>query len=274
MDLLAGKVAIITGAGRGIGRALAVKLAGHGVRVVINDADAEPAEETAMLVRDCGSDAVVCAADITGNAVPSRLVDAALTRFDGLDIIVNNAGFSWDEPIHRATDEQWDLVHAVNLKAPFRLLRAASSYFREVSASERREGREVFRKVVNVSSMTGTRGNAGQIAYAAAKAGVVGLTLALAKEWGRHKVNVNTVAFGPIATRQTETSDGNNRVTVAGVDVPMGVPEQGLEELVARIPIGRLGQPEEAAGAVYLLCTPESNYISGQVLEVSGGLSA
>jgi len=170
------------------------------------------------------------------------------------------------------TDEQWDEILAVHLSAPFRILRAASGFIREAAKAEAADGREVFRKVVNISSTSGVMGNAGQANYAAAKAGINGLTRALAKEWGRYKVNVNSVAFGLIKTRLTEAAaDGDATLDIQGRQIKVGVNPQVLKNAESLIPIGRAGTPAEAAGAVYLFCLPESNYVSGQVLVVGGG---
>jgi len=201
-----------------------------------------------------------------------RFVRTALDTYGGLDIIVNNAGYTWDNVVQKMTDEQWEAMLAVHLTAPFRILRAASSFIREAAKREADEGREVFRKVVNISSTSGVFGNAGQANYAAAKAGINGLTKAMAKEWGRYKVNVNSVAFGLIKTRLTEAdANAGARIQVEGREIRVGVNPQVLKNAEALIPLGRGGTPEEAAGAVYLFCLPESNYVSGQVLVCGGG---
>ncbi|WP_336214977.1 SDR family NAD(P)-dependent oxidoreductase [Nonomuraea sp. LPB2021202275-12-8] len=267
MDRLTGRTAIVTGAGRGIGRAVALKLAAEGACVVVNDLDPEPAEETVAALKSAGGDAVACVGDVTEQGFPDRFVRTAIDSFGGLDIIVNNAGYTWDTVIHKMTDEQWDAILDLHLKAPFRILRAALPYLKAHPA-------EHHRKVVNISSVAGLGGNAGQANYAAAKAGVVGLTKTLAKEWGRHRVNVNAVAFGLIATRLTETpADEGASITMHGRQIKIGVSAQLLEAIESTIPLGRAGTPEEAAGAVYLLCTPESDYISGQVVVCGGGFT-
>lgn len=272
MQKLHGKVAIVSGSGRGIGRAVALKLASEGASVVVNDLDDGPARETANDIIAAGGKATVCAGNVTAADFGDRFVASALDTFGGLDIIVNNAGFTWDSVIQKMTDEQFQSVMDVHVNAPFRILRAATEPFRRFSKSESAEGREVFRKVVNISSVSGLGGNAGQVNYAAAKMAIVGITKTLAKEWGRYKVNVNCVAFGFIRTRMTQpmtTEDGH-----AGDARKVGVQPAMIEHLEQNaIPLGRLGTPEEAADGVYLFCSPESNYISGQVITVGGGIT-
>ncbi len=272
MGTLQGKVALVSGAGRGIGQEIALKLAREGASVVVNDLDAGPAEETVALIRQAGGQAQACAGSVIESGFAERFVGAAVDTFGGLDIIVNNAGYTWDNVIQKMTDEQWDAILAVHLSAPFRILRAASGFIREAAKAEAEQGREVFRKVVNISSTSGVMGNAGQANYSAAKAGINGLTRALAKEWGRYKVNVNSVAFGLIKTRLTEApADGGATLDIEGRQIKVGVNPQVLKNAESLIPIGRAGTPAEAAGAVYLFCLPESNYVSGQVLVVGGG---
>ena len=272
MSKLDGKVAIVSGSGRGIGRAVALKLAAEGARVVVNDLDEVPALETADAINAAGGRAIVCAGSVTESGFGERFVAAALDGFGGLDIIVNNAGYTWDSVIQKMTDEQFQAILDVHVTAPFRILRAAAEPIRAFSKAEAAEGREVFRKVVNISSVSGLGGNPGQINYAAAKAAVVGMTKTLAKEWGRYKVNVNCVAFGFIRTRMTQplTSDA----TLPGDARKIGVQPALIEHLEQNaIPLGRMGTPEEAADGVYLFCSPESNYISGQVVTVGGGIT-
>ena len=269
MKKLDGKVAIVSGSGRGIGRAVALKLAAEGASVVVNDLDEVPAAETVKAIVDAGGNAVVCAGSVTEADFGERFVKTALDRFGGLDIIVNNAGYTWDSVIQKMTDEQFLAIMDVHVTAPFRILRAAAEPIRRFAKAEAAEGREVFRKVVNISSVSGLGGNAGQINYAAGKAAVVGMTKTLAKEWGRYKVNVNCVAFGFIRTRMTQPIASDDD---AGRKV--GVQPALLEHLEQNaIPLGRLGTPEEAADGVYLFCSPESNYISGQVVTVGGGIT-
>ena len=274
MSKLQGKVAIVSGSGRGIGREIALKLAGEGAAVVVNDLDAEPANAVVREIVAAGGRAVACTGSVTEADFGQRFVQTALQSFGGLDIIVNNAGYTWDNVIQKMTDEQWSTIMDVHVTAPFRILRAAADHFKETAKGEAEAGQEVFRKVVNISSVSGVMGNAGQANYSAAKAAINGLTRALAKEWGRYKVNVNSVAFGLIKTRLTEAvaGDGNSAtIDIAGKEIKVGVNAQLMKNVEAMIPVGRGGTPAEAAGAVYLLCIPESNYISGQVLVVGGG---
>lgn len=267
---LDGKVAVITGAGRGIGRAIALKLAGEGARVVVNDLDEEPAQETVQAIRDAGGVACACAGNVAAPDFAARFLDTAVSQYQGLDIIVNNAGYTWDNVIQKMSDEQWEAMLQVHLTAPFRILRAAQPLIRAYSKAEAEAGKPVVRKVVNISSIAGMFGNAGQANYATAKAGIVGMTQTLAKEWGRMNVAVNCVAFGLIKTRLTASSDS---ATIDGRDIKLGVPADALAAMERAIPLGRGGTPEDAAGAVYLFCIPESDYISGQTLLCSGGLT-
>ncbi len=274
MSKLQGKVALITGSGRGIGRALALKLASEGARVVVNDLDEAPAAEVVDTIRKAGGEAVACVGSVTEDGFADRFVGMAMDKFGGLDIIVNNAGYTWDSVIQKMSDEQFQTMLDVHLVAPFRILRAAAEPIRVLSKKEAQEGREVFRKVVNISSMAGTNGNAGQANYSSAKAALVGLTKTLSKEWGRYKVNVNCVAYGFIDTRLTQAMENEDtKVTIEGRELQVGVPGATRNMLPAMVPVGRAGTPEEAAGAVYLFCIPESNYVSGQVLLVGGGIN-
>ena len=273
MGKLENKVAIVSGSGRGIGRALALKLAGEGARVVVNDLDQDPAQETIEEIKKLGGDAVACVGNVTAPDFGNRFVKTALDSFGGLDIIVNNAGYTWDSVIQKMSDEQFEAMLQVHLIAPFRILRAAAEPIRAMARQEAAAGKENLRKVVNISSIAGLYGNSGQVSYSSAKAGLVGMTRTLCKEWGRYKVNVNCVAFGFIRTRLTQPiTDQPAKIAVEGKEINVGVQPQMLQMLEQLIPLGRAGTPEEAADAVYLFCSPESNYISGQVVVVGGGL--
>ncbi|MDX1424659.1 MAG: SDR family oxidoreductase [Kiloniellales bacterium] len=272
MAKLSGKVALVTGAGRGIGQAIAAKLAAEGAALVINDLDEAPAAETVARIEALGGSAEVVLGDVTADDFAERFVAAAVDRFAAIDIVVNNAGYTWDGVIQKHSDQQWEAMLAVHLTAPFRILRAASEFIRAAAKREAEAGRPVHRKVVNISSISGVCGNAGQVNYAAAKMGVVGLTKALAKEWGRYRVNVNCVAFGLIDTRLTRPRGEEDRVlAMPEAEIRVGIPEEAHRAIVAATPLGRAGTPEDAAGAVYLLCTPESDFITGQVIMATGG---
>ncbi|MBA2933525.1 SDR family oxidoreductase [Sphingomonas sp. CGMCC 1.13654] len=274
MGKLNGKVAIISGSGRGIGRAVALKLASEGAKVVVNDLDEAPALETVAAIEAAGGEAVACVGNVTAADFGERFVAMALDRFGGLDIIVNNAGYTRDGVIQKQSDEQFQAMLDVHVTAPFRILRAAAEPWRTMAKQEAAEGREVIRKVVNISSMAGTHGNAGQVNYSSAKAALVGMTKTLSKEWGRLKVCVNCVAFGFIETRLTKANDDpETKIEIEGRQIQAGVPSQVLGALKTLVPLGRAGTPEEAAGGVYLFCSPESDYVSGEILVVGGGVS-
>ena len=275
MQKLAGKVAIVSGSGRGIGREIALRLASEGAAVVVNDLDAEPAEKTVADIIAAGGRAIACPGSVTADGFAERFVQTAAHNFGGLDIIVNNAGFTWDAVIQKTTDEQWDTILDVHLKAPFRILRAAQPVISAAVKAAQAAGEPVpCRKVVNISSVAGLGGNPGQANYASAKAGVVGLTKTIAKEWGRYNVTANTVAFGMIRTRLTEAAaSGDSTIDIDGREIKVGVSAQLLEQMASQIPLGRAGTPEEAAGAVLLFCLPESDYISAQTVVCGGGFS-
>lgn len=273
MKNLAGKVALVTGSGRGIGQAIAFKMASEGAKVVVNDLDEDVAAATVQAIKDMGSDAVACVGDVTVSDFGTRFIDTAVESFGGVDIIINNAGYPWDTVIQKMTDEMFQAMLDVHTVAPFRILRAAADFIRPAAKQEMEDGKEVYRKVVNVSSIAGLYGNAGQMGYAAGKSALVGMTRTLAKEWGRYNVNVNCVAFGYIKTRITAPLGEEKSVAQVGNRaINIGIPPQMIDGMNRMIPLGRGGTPEEAAGAVYLMCAPESNYISGQVILAGGGL--
>ena len=273
MGQLDGKVAIVTGSGRGIGQQVALRLARDGAAVVVNDLDDAPAKETIALIEKAGGRAVACNGDVTAKDFGERIVSTAVERLGGLHVIVNNAGYTWDGTIHKMSDQQWQAMLEVHLTAPFRIIRAASEYLRETAKREKSEqGRATPRKIVNVSSTTGTRGNAGQTNYAAGKAGIIGVTKTLAKEWGQFNIQVNAVAFGFIETRLTQAKEEGQRISRESADIALGIPQASRDIAFRMIPLGRGGTPEEGAGAVLFFCSPLSDYVSGQVLEVTGGL--
>jgi 3-oxoacyl-[acyl-carrier protein] reductase len=268
MGVLDGKSAIVTGSARGIGRATAELLASQGAQVLINDLDGDVAEQAA---KEISGETAVFSGDLTKGDAPDQLVAKAIDSFGKIDIIVNNAGYTLDAPIHKMSDEHFQAMLDIHLIVPFKVIRAAAPHLREPAKSEREEGNEVFRKIVNVSSISGTMGNAGQANYSSGKAGVVGLTKTLAKEWGQFKVNVNAVAFGFIETRLTAAKQEDNTMEIGGEKVQLGIPEQLRQMASMLIPLGRPGTPEEAAGGVFFLCSPWSNYVHGQVLNITGG---
>lgn len=268
MGVLDGKAAIVTGSARGIGRATAELLAEHGARVMINDLDGDVAEEASG---EIGGETVSFAGDLTKDGICDKLVETAIDAFGQIDIVVNNAGYTWDGPVHKMSDEQFRAMLEIHNVVPFKVLRAAAPHLREPAKKEREEGKEVFRKVVNVSSVSGTMGNAGQANYSSGKSGVVGLTKTLAKEWGQFKINVNAVAFGFVETRLTAAKEESESIERDGQEIKLGIPEQLRQMASMLIPIGRPATPEEAAGGVFFLCSPWSNYVHGQVLNVTGG---
>ena len=269
MGALDGKSAIVTGSARGIGRATAELLVAEGAQVLINDLDGDVAEQAAG---EIAGETAVFAGDLTKPGVPDQLVQRAIDSFGKIDIIVNNAGYTLDAPIHKMTDEHFQAMLDIHTVVPFRVIRAAAPHLREPAKKEREEGREVFRKIVNVSSTSGTFGNAGQANYSSGKAGVVGLTKTIAKEWGQFKVNVNAVAFGFIDTRLTQAKVDENTMEKDGEKIQLGIPEQMRGMAAMLIPLGRPATPQEAAGGIFFLCSPWSNYVHGQTLHVTGGL--
>ncbi|MGH2954706.1 MAG: SDR family NAD(P)-dependent oxidoreductase [Solirubrobacterales bacterium] len=268
MGLLDGKAAIVTGSARGIGRATAELFVREGARVLINDIDGDAAEQAAGEIE---GETAVFAGDLTQPDLPDELVAKAVDAFGAVDIVVNNAGYTWDGVVHRMTDEQFQAMLDIHTIVPFRVTRAIAPHWREAAKAEQAEGKEVFRKVVNVTSISGTMGNAGQVNYSAAKAGVVGFTKTLAKEWGGFKINCNAVAFGFIETRLTQAKEKGESIEVGGEKVEIGVPEQMRTMASMIIPLGRPAQPEEAAAPVLFLSSQLSNYVHGQVLNVTGG---
>ena len=274
MGQMDGKVAIVTGSGRGIGKGIALRLVRDGAKVVINDIDDAPAKETVEEIIKMGGKAVACNGDVAKPDFGDRIVKTAVDAFGDCHVVVNNAGYTWDSVIQKMSDEQWYAILDVHLTAPFRVLRAFQQHFRQAVEKERSEGKRIVRKVVNISSTSGVNGNAGQSNYSAGKAGIIGLTKTLAKEFGRYDVTVNAVAFGYIQTRLTKPlSQGEEgEIEVQGRKVKIGVQGGRIAAMNQMIPLGRGGLPTEAAGSVYLFCSPDSDYVSGQCLVVNGGL--
>jgi 3-oxoacyl-[acyl-carrier protein] reductase len=268
MGLLDGKAAIITGSARGIGRATAELFVSQGAKVLINDIDGDVAEQAAS---EIDGQTAVFSGDLTEPGAADKLVGAAIDAFGSVDCVVNNAGYTWDGVVHRMSDEQFQAMLDIHTVVPFRVIRALAPTWREAAKAERAEGKEVFRKIVNISSVSGTMGNAGQANYASAKAGVTGLTKAVAKEWGQFKINCNAIAFGFVETRLTAAKENAGEIEREGEKIELGIPEQMREMGKMMIPLGRPAQPEEAAGPVLLLCSDYANYIHGQVINVTGG---
>ena len=269
---LDGKTALVTGSGRGIGRAIAEKLAECGAAVMVNDLDEQALKETKVLLGSVGHKIEHFAGDLTKPDFPDKLVKATVDAFGSVDIIVNNAGYSWDNVIQKTTDEQFQAMLEIHLVTPFRVLRAASTFLREAAKREAAAGKRVMRKVVNITSIAGTDGNPGQAGYSSGKAGVLGLTRTLSKEWGRYNVNVNAVGFGLIETRLTQAlTSEESSIEMRGQHIKIGVQQAMLESVKVACPLGRLGTPAEAAGAVLFFCSPLSDYVTGEVLICGGG---
>jgi 3-oxoacyl-[acyl-carrier protein] reductase len=270
LGLLDGKSAIITGSARGIGRATAELFCREGAKVLINDLDGDVAEEAA---KEIDGETAVFAGDLTKPGMPDDMVNAALDAFGQVDAVVNNAGYTWDGVIHRMTDEQFQAMLDIHTIVPFRVIRALAPSWRDAAKQETQEGKEIFRKIVNVTSISGTMGNAGQANYSSAKAGVTGLTKTVAKEWGQFKINCNAVAFGFVETRLTQAKEKGETMQAAGEggEVQLGIPEQLRQMARMTIPLGRPAEPEDAAGPVLFLCSGFSNFIHGQIINVTGG---
>jgi 3-oxoacyl-[acyl-carrier protein] reductase len=269
MGLLDGKSAIVTGSARGIGRATAERFVSEGAKVLINDLDADVAEQASS---EIDGETAVHAGDLTAEGAADDLVQAGVDAFGSVEVVVNNAGYTWDGVVHRMEDKQFQAMLDIHTIVPFRITRALAPHWREAAKAEAAEGKEVFRKLINVTSISGTMGNAGQANYSAAKAGVVGLTKTIAKEWGQFKINVNAVAFGFVETRLTAAKEAGEKMTApGGEEVELGIPEQMRAMASAIIPLGRPAQPEEAAGPVLFLASDLANYVHGQVINVTGG---
>ena len=265
------RVAIITGSGRGIGKCAALQFAAAGAKVVVSDIDAEPANETVAEIKKAGGEAIAYVGDVSGPGFAEGIVKAAVDTWKGLHIIVNNAGYTWDSTIHKMTEEQWDTILDLHLKAPFRIIKAAAPYYRDAAKKEQDGGITIARKIVNVSSTSGINGNPGQANYSAAKAGIVGLTKTLAREWGQFNVQANAVAYGWIDTRLTQSIDKKATIHIQGRDVNVGIQEARRQSMMQMIPLRRPGTPDEAARVIFFFASPLSDYVSGQVLLVTGG---
>ncbi|KAJ7259826.1 hypothetical protein C8J57DRAFT_1339245 [Mycena rebaudengoi] len=266
--LLAGEVAIITGAGQGIGRSAALLFAKEGAKVVISDIDEKRLAGVEQEIRAAGGDVLAVSGDVGADDFPKKIVDATVQKYGKINHIVNNAGFTFDKMLHTTPDDTFDIIIKIHIRAPFRLIRQAAPYFR--LKPEQRENRSI----INVSSTSGLHGNVGQANYAAGKAGVIGLTKTIAKEWGPFGVRANTIAFGLIHTRLTAAKEAGTTIEIEGKKVALGVPGAKPDAPVnpAAIPLQRGGTPDEAAAAMLFLASPLSSYVSGHTLEVTGGV--
>lgn len=272
-SLFNGDVVVITGAGRGIGAAAAHLFAQHGARVVVSDRDAAPTEAVVASITAAGGEAIGIPGDVTDKAFPEMILGKTIETWGKLNVLVNNAGYTWDAVLHKMTDEQWDAMMEVHANAVFRMIRAAAPYMREAAKAEMSaSGTPEPRSIINISSTSGLHGNAGQASYALAKAGLLGLTKTVAKEWGQFGVRCNAVAFGMIDTRLTQSKEAGETIEVDGKPVQLGIPENLRGMISMMIPLGRPGTPEEAAGGIVMMASPLAAYISGHTLEVTGGM--
>jgi 3-oxoacyl-[acyl-carrier protein] reductase len=270
---LANRAALVTGAARGIGYAIAAKLAAAGASVLLVDIDESALQEAKAALDTHGTRVATIAGDLTEPHFPEGIVRKLVAEFGSIDIVVNNAGYTWDSVIQKTSDEQFQAMLDIHVVAPFRLLRAASQWIREHAKQEIEAGARVMRKVVNITSISGLDGNPGQTGYASGKSAIVGLTKTLAKEWGRYNVNVNAVGFGLIDTRLIKPMDDpQTAISIGEKQVRVGMQAQVREQAARMIPLGRLGTPEDAANAVFFFCSPLSDYVTGEVLVCSGGI--
>lgn len=267
-------VVIVTGAARGIGASAAKLFAAQGAQVVVNDLDTDAANETAAAIQAAGGEAVAIAGSVTDPDFPDELMQRTVDVYGKINVLVNNAGYTWDGMLHRMTDEQWQAILDVHVTAPFRMVRAISPYLRDIGKAEMgRNGKpSENRVIVNVSSTSGLHGNVGQANYATGKMGIVGFTKTVAKEWGPFGVRCNAVAFGLIDTRLTRAKEDGEVISIDGQDVELGIPERLRNFENRTIPLQRAGHADEAAGGILLMASPYASYITGHTLEVTGGV--
>ena len=276
--MFSGQTVIITGAGRGIGASAALQFAQQGANVVVNDLDAAATEETVHAIAAGGGHAIAVAGNVTEPDFPAKLMQTAVDTYGQLNILVNNAGYTWDGMSHKMSDEQWQAIIDVHLTAPFRMIRAAAPYLRTAATAELESGASLSNRcIVNVSSTSGLHGNIGQVNYAAGKMGIVGLTKTIAKEWGKLGIRCNAVAFGFIDTRLTRPQETQEEaIEIDGHEVTLGIPSKVRalldKDIQLRIPLGRPATIEEAAAGIVLISSPLASYITGHVLEVTGGM--
>jgi len=283
----------VTGSGQGIGASAARIFAKNGARVVVTDIDAKKSDAVAKEIKDAGGEAISVPGDVTDPAFPNKLIEATIKAFGKIHYLVNNAGYTYDGMLHKMEDKQWDLMLAVHQTAPFRLIRAVAPYFRDAGKEETQvNGTPDDRCIINISSTSGLHGNVGQLNYSTAKAGVIGMTKTVAKEWGVFGVRCNAIAFGLIDTRLTRSKEKGETIEIEGKKIAIGIPSQNpppntkdkdnkekkenpaqtRATLSRTIPLARAGQPDEAASAIVMLCSPLASYVSGHCLEVTGGL--
>ena len=267
------QVVLITGSANGIGYAAARQFASMGARLFINDLDAEACEKAARSIREGGSAAWALPGDITKPHIPDLLIERIIDRCGHLNILVNNAGFTWDGMLHKMTDDQWMEIQNVHTLAPFRLTRAIARIWRPLAKEEIETGRpHPHRCIINISSTSGLHGNIGQINYATAKMGVIGMTKTIAREWGMYGIRCNAVAFGFIDTRLTRPHEEGHEITIDEKSIPLGIPQKVRDASFAAIPMKRPGMTDEAAAGILLIASPLASYITGHTLEVTGGL--
>lgn len=268
------QVVIVTGSGRGIGSAAARLFAQHGASVVVNDLDAAPSDAVASEIEAAGGKALSVPGDVTDPNFPDHLMQRTVEAFGKINVLVNNAGFTWDGMLHKMTDEQWQRIIDVHATAPFRMVRAAVPYLREPAKNEFQAGAGFSepRCIVNVTSTSGLHGKTGQINYATAKMGIVGFTKTIAQEWGRFGIRCNAVAFGFIDTRLTQPKEDGRSIAVGDKEIALGIPGTMREMAFQVIPLGRAGTTEEAAGGILMMASPLAGYITGHTLEVTGGM--
>ncbi|MFZ5632836.1 MAG: SDR family NAD(P)-dependent oxidoreductase [Bacillota bacterium] len=273
-EMLKDRVCIITGSGRGIGRSAALLFAAEGAKLVITDIDEAPAAEVVSEIKKMGGQAIAVVGDVTAEGYAERLIKETVDAYGpDIDIIVNNAGYTWDATAHKMTDKQWQAMLDVHVTAPFKIIRAAAPYIRDNAIKEKeQQGRAKCRKIINISSVAGLDGNFGQANYSSAKAAVVGLTKTMAKEWGPFNVCVNCVAFGFIETRLTQAKEKGEIISRDGEQVAIGVPEKIRQMFTLICPLGRPATPDEAAAGILMVASPLADYISGQVIRVTGGM--
>lgn len=272
--MFSNQVVIVTGAGRGIGSAAAKLFAAHGAKVVVNDLNSEPAEETVAAIKAAGGEAIAVPGSVTDPEFPTFLMEQTVDAYGKINVLVNNAGYTWDGMIHKMTDEQWQAILEVHATAPFRMIRAVAPFMRDAAKAEMgSDTPSENRVIVNVSSTSGLHGNIGQANYATGKMGIVGLTKTVAKEWGAFGIRCNAVAFGLIDTRLTRAKEDGETIEVDGQEVALGVPQKVRGDEGRRtIPLQRAGTVEEAAGGIVMMASPLAGYVSGHTLEVTGGL--